>query len=256
MARYRSCIVLVLALTLPTLAVNVLLGGTRWHFKDYFGGTSVWTAGCSNLRPGECCLKPPGLIIDPGFTTFTFLSDLDIAFLWQTRHLSPARQRTARGCSGLPFRTHMGGTSWTYQWSNSNPFKDGEASPRVAGASYLRLPPRLPPDEEESVWLGVEGLKGFVWGGGKWFVGSSLLPKRQDVESNVSFPGPQISKNRSFFKGGTLFAQESEKGRWVDWFEINGTKYELVEQEDVHSADLRYRDGRGIASDLIVDDIK
>ncbi|KAL8935302.1 MAG: hypothetical protein Q9211_004766 [Gyalolechia sp. 1 TL-2023] len=261
MVNSTSLLVLTLTLTTPAFAVSVLLGGTRWHFKDYFGGTSVWAAGCSNLQPGECCLKPPGLIIDPGFTTFTSLSDLDIAFLWHTRRLSLDRHRTARGCSGLPFRTHVGGTSWTYRWGNANPFSDGEASARVAGASYLRLPPKLPPDEEESIWLGIEGLKAFVWGGGKWFANAegypsgaaNFLPKRQEVKSNVSFPAPQISKNRSLFQGGTFLAQESEKRRWVDWIEINGTRFDLVERQDVHNAVQRYIDGIGTVLDLRTD---
>ncbi|KAI4188974.1 MAG: hypothetical protein L6R41_001783 [Letrouitia leprolyta] len=257
MASFISPVFFTFASIVPALAVNVLMGGTRWHYKDYFGGTSTWFAGCSDLRPGECCLKPPGLIIDPGFTTFSLLSDLDIAFLWQARRLTPERQRTARGCSGLPFRSFMGAPSWTYQWSNPNPFVDGETSARVAGASYLRLPPKLPPDKIESVWLGIEGLKGFVWGGGKWFADAegypssgSFLPKRQEVTSNVSFPRPQISKNKSLFGGGTFFAKESEMGRWVDWVEINGTRFDLVEREDMNGTILRYGDSTGTKIDI------
>lgn len=100
-----------------------------------------------------------------------------------------------------------------------------------------------------------------MWGGGKWFANAegypssvaNLLPKRQGMKSNITFPGPQISKNRSLYKGGTFLAQESEKGRWVDWIEINGTRFDLVKREDVHNADLRYRDGTGTVLDLRTD---
>ncbi|KAL9580434.1 MAG: hypothetical protein Q9212_004493, partial [Teloschistes hypoglaucus] len=68
-----------------TDAVSVTIGGKRWLFADIHGNTQLWTFGCHDLAPGECCLKPPGLLLDPGFVTFTGLQDLDIAFLWKTR---------------------------------------------------------------------------------------------------------------------------------------------------------------------------
>ncbi|KAL9593148.1 MAG: hypothetical protein Q9219_007662 [cf. Caloplaca sp. 3 TL-2023] len=237
-----------LSLLVPVHAVSVILGGTRWLYKDYFGGTTSWTAGCTSLLPGECCLKPPHLIIDPGFTTFTSLSDHDIAFLWQSRPLqTQVQMRTARGCSGTPFRSHMGGPSWTYQWGNPNPFSDAEAVKRVAGASYLRLPPKVPPDGRESVWLGVEGLKGFVWGGGQWFFngqgyGSGDLgwqfPRRDG--GGVVFPGPQISRNWGVWRGGRFWAESPRRGKWVDWVQVNGSRYVDSEGEGA-----RYRSAEG-----------
>ena len=106
----------------------------------------------------------------------------------------------------------------------------------MAGASFLRLPPRVPPDGRESVWLGVEGLRGFVWGGGKWFAAGSsgkldMLPKRKKRReqgfSEEFPPGPQISKNRSLFRGGRFRARAPERGRYVDWVVVNGTNYTL-----------------------------
>ena len=59
-------------------------------------------------------------------------------------------------------------------------------------------------------WLGVEGLKGLVWGGGWWFANNAgcsqavpeLLLKRQQH----GLSAPQISNSKSVLKGGTFYA--------------------------------------------------
>ncbi|KAL8706510.1 MAG: hypothetical protein Q9201_000442 [Fulgogasparrea decipioides] len=257
LSRFEILLVL-LALVKSTVQVNVMIGGKRWLFSDEYGNVDVWTGGCRELHPGECCMKPPGLAIDPGFVVFTGLQDLDIAFLWRARMLSPPEElppRAIQGCSGENFRSQIGGPSWTYRWGNNNPFGPADPNPRAAGANYLRLPPKLPPDPTEVGWLGIEGIKGFVYGGGRWFskqagYSSSVtgpgsledfLPKRE----RIGCPGPQISKSRSLFKGGTFYASATQRGRYVDWITINGTNF-----TDGGLGDLQYKSNAGLTLDL------
>ncbi|KAI4105081.1 MAG: hypothetical protein L6R37_002885 [Teloschistes peruensis] len=267
-------ILLLLLLTLsptPAHTVSVTIGGKRWLFTDVHGNTQLWTFGCHNLAPGECCLKPPGLLLDPGFVTFTGLQDLDIAFLWKMQLLSeegawPVEAR--EGCEGESFRSVVGGAEgqergrWEYKWngrrSNSDPSgdtEDGQPNPRVAGANYLRLPPKLPPSSAEVNWLGMEGLGGFVWDKGRWLCPDQLLSafttgfgsglrRRGGKGKGTGETGQQISKNRSVWRGGRFVARRMgrERGRWPDWVGVGGKNYSnIVEGE----GGVRYRDAEG-----------
>ncbi|KAL8811854.1 MAG: hypothetical protein Q9223_001393 [Gallowayella weberi] len=223
-----------------------MIGGTRWTFMNYFGDVGSWVAGCTDLPPGECCVKPRGFIIDPGFVYFADLENLDIALVWRDRR--SGWWRTTDGCSGIPFRSQVGGPTWNYKWANTSPFSVSQGEARAAGASYLRLPPKLPPDPTEVNWLGVEGIKGLVWGGGRWFSSEAGqrhagLWKRQ----TGSPPASQISKNKSVLKGGTFYAVPPPRARYIDWITINGTNYTSNVADD-----LKYRSEAGRVLDLNV----
>ncbi|KAL8688587.1 MAG: hypothetical protein Q9218_005535 [Villophora microphyllina] len=247
---------LILALVDFSLQVDVVIGGKRWLFTDEHGNVEIWTAGCHDLQPGECCMKPPGLIIDPGFVLFTGLQDLDVAFLWKMRLLSPPGEwpvQAHEACSGDSFRSQVGGPTWTYKWGASDPSNAKDPNPRAAGANYLRLPPKLPPSATEVDWLGMEGLEGFVYDKGKWIAdqqyasiivgpgGSNPLPKRKEVKC----PGTQISKNRSVFRGGTFYASPAKRGRYADWVCTNGTNF-----TNAGLGGLKYTDKAGRVLDL------
>ncbi|KAL8782559.1 MAG: hypothetical protein Q9213_005284 [Squamulea squamosa] len=214
-------------------------------------GREGWPLGARRVvqrrRGGECCATPPGLILDPGVVHFYHLQNLDIAFLWRDRRLSWwfAPTRMAHSCSGIPFRSKVGGPSWTYNWYALN----REDITQATGASFIRLPPKIPPDADEVNWLGVEGLKGLVWGGGQWFANQAGYPRGVSgfmVErQNHGPPGPQISRSRSMLRGGTFYATPPSKGRYIDWVTINGTNY-THEGE----GDLTYKNAAGRVLDL------
>ncbi|KAL8946481.1 MAG: hypothetical protein Q9183_007899, partial [Haloplaca sp. 2 TL-2023] len=155
--------ILILFLISPSFQVSVTLSGVRWLFADENGNNEVWTAGCTDLQPGECCMKPPGLALDPGFVIFQGLQDFDIAFLWKTKILSepgtfPANALEA--CSGEVERSHVGGGggsggvgvesdakaatavagpgTWVYRWGTTWPDgHEAKGNPQASGANYL-----------------------------------------------------------------------------------------------------------------------
>ena len=232
--------------------VSVLLGGTlvQWRlaiFSILCGSIESWHAGCKDLRPGECCSIPPGSFIDPGMMIAEDLQPLDIAFLWQTRRVSWLQRADA--CSGTPFRSHVGGSQWKYTWNTQEPSGEQEDT-AITGVSYIRLPPKVPLDPSEVDWLATEGMRGLVWGGGKWFanqVGYPLSTKTVLRQRKREFDvhGPQISNNMALFKGGTFYATAPPRQRRVDWMAINGTNY-------THhgSNDPVYANDAGIVLDL------
>ncbi|KAL8841499.1 MAG: hypothetical protein Q9170_000882 [Blastenia crenularia] len=228
--------------------VDVLLGGTfaQWRLTNIFGTIESWHAACQQLRPGECCSVPPDSFIDPGMLIVEDLQPLDIVFLWKRRRVSWFQ--TTRGCSGIPFRRHVGGPRWQYSWATENA-QSGQGDMAVTGVSYIRLPPKVPPDPGEVDWLAVEGMKGLVWGGGKWFANQVGYPpsttkilRRGEHQAAAAARGapPQISNNKALYKGGTVYATAPPWQRFVDWMMVTGTNFTRDEQ-----GDLRYVDDAG-----------
>ncbi|KAL8756724.1 MAG: hypothetical protein Q9184_004397 [Pyrenodesmia sp. 2 TL-2023] len=113
----------------------------------------------TNLLPGISCriLRVSYINYFNAFNTggadFYYLLPTDIAAVW-------ARRENIRGCSGVPIETSPGSGQWHYAAAGDE---------RAVGASYVRLPTALPPDEKEVNRLTAEGMLGLVWGGRKWF---------------------------------------------------------------------------------------
>ena len=163
---------------------------------------------CTNIPPGICCRRIN--IDDNNFNYmmagafFENLGPLDIASVW-------ARRGAVDGCSGRPMETHPGPGDWHYQ---------AYLPTQAVGASYIRLPGSLPPDETEADWLTAEGMLGLVWGGGRWFAkgaeavigegGNSIRFQRRGV----------VSGNR-----GKAYARATKYWKWPDMLEVEGVEY-------------------------------
>ncbi|KAL8688745.1 MAG: hypothetical protein Q9218_005421 [Villophora microphyllina] len=194
---------------------------------------------CSNLLPGECCYH---------YNYAQFISVIfnnlqvgDVTAVWERR----TTDRELIGeCSGTPLQTGVTPGTWRYDWTVS---LDGPyiASFGPSGASYVRLPPQLPPGQAEANWLNIEGMKALVWGGGAWITRASntLGLRSNDVEIQPS--GPQISKNRAFYKGGKFYASPPPRTRFPDSITVNGTTYTAHE-----NSGLVYKDPAGNLLDL------
>ncbi len=111
----------------------------------------------------------------------------DIGAIWAIRDQGG---QFVRGCSGQITGTRVGPIR---RWDLRLNTEFHPAS--FSGASYISLPKSLPPSEAESQWLTAEGLRGLVWGGGKWFanqVGPSSLssqPLRRKRGVNLRIRG-------------------------------------------------------------------
>lgn len=174
---------------------------------------------CHDIPPGECCaaITLPGYCyynpFQPTSARFDSLQATDIAAVWGQRN-------GIRACSGIPIETRAGvvGT-WNFPATDAN---------RAYGASYVRVPTRLPPEESDSWWLESEGMLGLVWGGGKWFskraalmglgVSEGLRRREEGGSARRIVRGQQ----------GRAFVQGPSRWRWPDIIVLNGTSYQSV----------------------------
>ncbi|KAI4199566.1 MAG: hypothetical protein LQ350_004519 [Teloschistes chrysophthalmus] len=141
-------------------------------------------------------------------------------------------------CSGQVMMTHNLPGDWRFQWLHA-----AETLSAPSGASFIRLPPRLPPDQIESDWLSVEGMRALAWGGGKWFAAGSTGSIRSGPHRRTRGrrAGPQISHNHGIFRGGRFYATAPPTVRFPDRASANGTQYTAVTGTD----GLIYRDAAG-----------
>ncbi|KAL8964867.1 MAG: hypothetical protein Q9197_006773 [Variospora fuerteventurae] len=181
---------------------------------------------CTNLLPGQCCQAIAAPIMNyfnpsyPSVVAFTNLSPLHIAAIW-------ARRGNIRACSGVPIATRPGPGNWRHQATGDE---------RAVGASYITLPTALPPGETEANWLSAEGVLGFVWGGGRWFVkGAESLGERNTKKL----------KRRGMVRAehGTVYAREPKRWKRPDVLVVNGTRY-----VDAGTVDLKLERSTRIAN--------
>lgn len=93
---------------------------------------------------------------------------------------------------------------------------------RPVGASYVRLPTALPPDETEANWLTAEGMLGLVWGGGKWFAkgAEGIAGVGGAASVGVKRRRGMVSKEK-----GTAYMRGPRRWRWPDVVVADGTEY-------------------------------
>lgn len=214
------------------LQVDVQFSFQAYHPEHPFGDIVYIT--CTDLLPGECCAQPRIAVATQ--LVYVNLRVGDIAILWQRRQRSD--QTIIGECSGQVMMTHNLPGDWRFQWLHA-----AETLSAPSGASFIRLPPRLPPDQIESDWLSVEGMRALAWGGGKWFAAGSTGSIRSGPHRRTRGrrAGPQISHNHGIFRGGRFYATAPPTVRFPDRASANGTQYTAVTGTD----GLIYRDAAG-----------
>lgn len=232
LARIAPCFLLFVSYALQ---VDVSFTFQAYHPDHPFG--DIVSIVCTDILPGVCCAQPRVAV-----ATQLVYEDLrvgDIAILWQRRQRSD--QSIIGECSGQVMMTHNLPGGWRYQWVHG---PDSLGAP--SGASFIRLPPRLPPDQTESKWLSVEGMRALAWGGGKWFAAGPTIGSGPHKRTPVPRAGPQISHNHAIFRGGRFYATAPPTLRYPDRASINGTQYTAVTGTD----GLIYQDAAGNRFDL------
>ena len=194
---------LVLGVVQRTLQVDVTLNLAYYHNPDV-------AVTCTNLIPGVCC-KPP-FYFEAQRVEFRNLLVGDIAAVWGAGDRWRHDTTVYRGCTLMPIATQNGPGPFVYSWFHG----PGGST----GASFIRLPKRLPVEPFEQTWLQAEGMRGLVWGGGTWFsqkgvpgFSSNFIPKmrmRRAVKSS---------------QRGTAYAEAPLVERYANMITINGTTY-------------------------------
>jgi len=201
---------------------------------------------CSNLRPGRCCQERPRTLVagvpPPPFPTrvvsFEGLEVLDVAAAWQP-------QGHSGGCKGTPAGTSIGPGNWRFP-------AEGAPEMILTGASYLKIPTKIPAGREHAPLMEAQGVLGLLTGGGGWV--SSLASDRlrqQILKAASSLGGSALQfspRRRSEIKRrgiisrdkGIVFTQPPPGVQWPDLITVNGTNYR---EESVGSPIYRNDEG-------------
>lgn len=176
------------------------------------------TSTCPDISPGICCRAPTIWLQHYGTITFHGLEALDFAAIWRERYVdnvAPDGDQVLPilGCSGRVMETRQGPGTWIW---TPGPLDDVASS---EGASFFRIPAKLPPDPSTNKWMMVEGLVGLAWGGGNWFIsekakrvlGGGRMKGRRDIRSKEK---------------GNMWARAPMRECFPKWIDVNGTRYE------------------------------
>lgn len=205
--------VLILALATATLSVDIRIERT-WIINGE--AESFMAAICRNVQPGECC-KPPFRY--PEATTkvlFRHLLAWDIAAVWRNNEYLDASNT---GCSIL-LASRKGPGSWL--WAQP-PAPVLTRSRPAEGASYIRVPWILPPDQKKSDYLALQGVLGLSWSSGSWFA-SPAVEKAFGHRYDIKVGGNRRRDIRST-EVGNAYARSPLRDRYPDVVELNGTEY-------------------------------
>ncbi|KAI4247209.1 MAG: hypothetical protein L6R40_001552 [Gallowayella cf. fulva] len=215
--RFLHPILFILSLGILTQQVDIRIERT---FLIAGEAESFVAATCLDIFAGYCC-KPPTNY--PDATTkvlFRHLPARSIAAVWRNDYRRTDRNPTYRitSCAGPLLASRPGPGNWLWR----QPASDRRAA---EGASYIILPPTLPPDLKSTSWLEWEGLLGLVWSGGKgrWSVDSAagtLFGSDSGIMAGARRQRDLISKNK-----GIVYARPPQKVRYPTGLEINGINY-------------------------------
>ncbi|KAL8720695.1 MAG: hypothetical protein Q9225_002488 [Loekoesia sp. 1 TL-2023] len=205
--RFVRSLYLFLALTASSRQVDIEISGEI-------------SARCPNIGPGVCCQAPH--LDGSSFVVFHGLIAMDIAAIWQHAvwrggilDINELPADPSGACSGtvLDSRTGPGTWSWDRSESFDNDFENAD------GASYISLPKSLPPDPTAISGLVMQGILGFVWGGGKWFASPAadrLLGGRGSWK---------LQRDLRSAAKGNVYARPPRKVIYPTFITINGTEY-------------------------------
>lgn len=216
---------------------------------------------CSDIPPGICC---KGLQRYPGYpgrheraqnykdATFQHLLPGDIAAVWERRIVEHSNNwgpvvESYGGCSSRILETGHGPGQWVYDAPENGPETALADLKYIGGASYIKVPTIVPPDQGTAKMLTMEGILGLVWGGGKWFASEAAANMVARGGSGGLVGGtPKLGTKRGITSRlrGTVYAHGPSKWVYPDVVVVNGTRYSGGRE------DLIYESGDGTSLNL------
>ena len=147
-------------------------------------------------------------------------------------------------CSGMPIFKVWGPALGEVEQRKPEPIGDylqlnGQPKDMVFAASWVDLRTRFPPASADWRYLQWQGVKRFVWGGGR-FSGNA-------ASDGIPFPKREREVGKrlnGFAETGTVELVAPERWRYPSQYEINGTMYDkdvdgVFRSEDGEILDLK-----------------
>lgn len=205
---------------------------------------------CRFIPPGECCIPHRREFLHPhenldsinyGATGFSVLLADQIGFGWGARGHN---YEDIRCGAGNPILRFAGPNQVPFDpWDDEGGYvthppggllSEEPTTPDriVFAASWIDLRRRFPPNSASSRYLQWQGVRGLIWGSGRWTFESQGIPfpKRDRTQAL-----------NSWATRGTAYLQAPTRWRRPDLYSINGTNY-----TDSGNAIYRAEDGRSL----------
>ncbi|KAI4179717.1 MAG: hypothetical protein L6R41_007679 [Letrouitia leprolyta] len=136
------------------------------------------------------------------------------------------------GCSGRVLDSRQGPGRWTWT-ATGDEIEPVTTYYRIeaVGASYIRLPQKLPPDGMFQAAAHVEGVRALAWGGGYWRADAAVkwdvLPPPNDNVEWAFRPSTPRKAHRDIRipEKGRVLARSPTIMVYPDIVAINGTEY-------------------------------
>ena len=206
-------------------------------------------ATCHFIPPGECCIPHSDALLGPhenlegidyGATAFITLLAGQIGFGWG----SPGPNWSDIRCgNGVPILRVPGPTEMPFDpWDDAGGYvtlppggnmADEPSTPSkiVFAASWIDLRTRFPPNSADTRYLQWQGVKGLIWGSGRW----------TDESQGIPFPKRDHTRVvNSWAPHGTVYLQAPTHWRRPDLYRLNGTNYTKAGEGLYEAADGRF----------------
>ncbi|KAL8959156.1 MAG: hypothetical protein Q9193_003931 [Seirophora villosa] len=205
---------------------------------------------CRSIPPGECCVPRRSEILAPyedlnnidyGATGFSALLPGQLGFGWGAP--SSNYEDIRCGAGNLILRI-AGPNSWPFDPRDEYggyiihipgaAFAPTPHRPQdiVFAASWIDLRRRFPPNSADTRYLQWQGVRGLIWGSGRWTAESQGVPfPKRDRAHILNSQAPR----------GTAYLQAPRRWRHPDLYRINGTNY-----TDSGDGVFRAEDGRSL----------
>ncbi|KAL8710028.1 MAG: hypothetical protein Q9220_005299 [cf. Caloplaca sp. 1 TL-2023] len=206
-----------------------------------------------NVPPGECCIPHRAELLHPhedldsilyGSTGFSVLRAGQLGFGWGAPSRS-SRYEDVR-CAGNPLVRVAGPNQLPFDpWDEQGGYittppnaveQDIPALPNeiLFAASWIDLRTRFPPSSADIRWLQWQGVKGLIWGSGRWNAASEGVPFPRNRKRDGA------GRHLNGWSGrGTAFLQAPVRWRRPDLYVVNGTNYTGVADGVYRAADGR-----------------
>lgn len=127
---------------------------------------------------------------------------------------------TYAGRSSIVMQTGYGPGEWGYEAPENAPRFAPHDYKAIGGASYLKVPTIVPPDQGMVQILTMEGILGLVRGGGKWFASEAAanMVAREGSGGLVgSTPKSTVKRGITSRLTGTVYAQGPSNEFFPTW---------------------------------------
>ncbi|KAL8656156.1 MAG: hypothetical protein Q9210_000441 [Variospora velana] len=189
---------------------------------------------CRSIPPGECCIPLRAELLAPhetldsfdyGATAFSTLLPGQLGFGWGA---PSSNYEDIRCGAGNPTLRLVGPNRMPFDpWDEDGgyitqppggAFAERPSTPQgiVFAASWIDLRRRFPPNSADTRYLQWQGVRGLIWGSGRWTAESQGVPfPKRDRTQTLSPQTPH----------GTAYLQAPARWRHPDLYRINGTNY-------------------------------